>query len=91
MFLKIALVKKSRSPYGPVSTHRALERERIAPFRALRTVTESENEAHDEQTKVEVVDGNIGDIDPFELKCRVFQHRRGDVERDVVVYPNKIK
>lgn len=57
----------------------------VPPFRTLRPITEGEDETHDEQAKIEVVDEDIGDVDAFEVESWVFKGGGEDREGDVVV------
>jgi hypothetical protein len=41
-------------------------------------MAKSENETHDEKTKVAVVEDDVGNVNAFEIEGRVFQSRRYD-------------
>ena len=57
----------------------------ITPFTALWSITQGEQETHDKETNIEVVENDIDDLDTFQFKGRLFQGIRQDTKRDIVV------
>lgn len=47
------------------------ERQCVAPFRALRPIAEREDVTHDDQTKVHILQDEVGDVNALELERRV--------------------
>ena len=58
---------------------------RVSPLAALWTISQSQDETHEEEAKVEVVEDDIDDIDTGEIVAVVLQGVGQDGESDVIV------